>query len=279
MRIAIHGLGKSGTTALHNQLKHTLPKYKFYFEVNLFLNKNQKDVISKILTYQHFNYAYASQFDKRILMVRDPRDRVVSATLYAAWNFIPFWNPKNGDKFLELVKQKEKDPNSVSMADLRECISGTKFVAPLLDHEDTLIKTLKRWRELDYFTIKYEDYVDGKTEALEEYLGFKLSENRDIPDEHKRVARSKTYGEWKNWFTYSDITSFKPQMNKFMEKFGYNNDWLSDWEEELNDKPVINPEYSSKYVEKLQKERTNESYCIYSNPRSCLFAEGKKVSR
>lgn len=268
MRIVVYGLGKSGTTALFNELKGTLPNYKAYFEVNAFLRDNKK-ALAKILTYQHFHYEYAKQYDKRVVIVRDPRDRLVSATLYSAWNFIPFWQPQeNQVKFLELVKQKERSPHSVSMADLREPISGHKFVAPLLDHEDILIKTLdKRWKNLDYFVIKYEDYIDQKTNELEEYLGFPLCKNRLVTDEHKRVTRSKSYGEWKNWFLESDIEMFKPQVEFFMNRFGY-----SDWG--VNKNPVIDPKYASQYIEKLQKERTDESFCVYSDPQSCLFAKG-----
>jgi len=62
------------------------------------------------------------------------------------------------------------------------------------------------------------------------------------------VTRSKTYGNWKDWFTPSDVEFFRPQVKEYMERFGYHDNW------ELNSKPYIDPSVSSKYVIKLIEE-------------------------
>jgi len=64
----------------------------------------------------------------------------------------------------------------------------------------------------------------------------------------KRVIRSKAYGNWKDWFTISDVEFYRPIYNEYMEMFGYQDNW------DLNANPLIDPRLSSQYVMKLIEE-------------------------
>jgi hypothetical protein len=68
----------------------------------------------------------------------------------------------------------------------------------------------------------------------------------DIPE--KRVIRSKSYGNWKDWFTPSDVDFFRPLVIEYMQMFGYHDTW------ELNSNPYIDPSINSQYVMKLIEE-------------------------
>jgi len=101
----------------------------------------------------------------------------------------------------------------------------------------------------DYFVIKYEDFIDNKVKGLENFLGFPLSETYSVDKEFDRVARTKKYGSWKNWFLEKDIKFFMLRFSGFMQKYTYSDKWA------LANPPVINPQHSSLYVKSLVQKR------------------------
>ena len=108
----------------------------------------------------------------------------------------------------------------------------------------------------DVFILRYEDYVDGKLEAVNKYLKLNLTIADKVPE--KRVVRSRAYGNWKNWFTPEDIDYFRSSYLTYMNQFGYPDTW------DLNDVPVIDPETSSRYVRRLINE-ASETRALLSN--------------
>ena len=108
----------------------------------------------------------------------------------------------------------------------------------------------------DWFLFKYEDMIAKNYDAINDYLGFQVLEDAEVPTKtgKAKVARKKSTGDWRHWFTDEDIPLFKPVYVPYMELMGYNgNDWA------LSPDPVIEPEYSSRYMQQLVKRKTLHS--------------------
>lgn len=259
MKILVAGLGKSGTTGLYYLVRNSLsgnptcgfePNYKE-------LTGDEVLVKSLVGDTRHGNHLYVEdvfdKFDKRLFIVRDPRDRLVSGTLYSAATS-RFKSREDLDNFLKLLRQKESDPNSVSMLDLRgwDDYGIYQRHGSLMRGWDDCHHTgfggimIECCESYEHCLVRYEDFVDGRIENMEDYLGFKLTGTSEVEPGLDRVVRKKTYGDWRNWLTPEDADLLKPIFANFMEHFDYDYD---DWE--LNNKPVINPVFSSEYVERV----------------------------
>src|SRR5215210_8065320 len=133
MRVVIYGLAKSGTTALFYLVKGALaPDAVCLFEPRAFDPRalrprqlarllgrvREPDVLAKVLPFRPSEPADAasfSGFDKQILIVRDPRDRVVSRLLYGVYDSTFYRRDEELAAFVGLLKRKEAGPRSVSV--------------------------------------------------------------------------------------------------------------------------------------------------------------------
>ena len=89
MKIVIAGLPKSGTTALFYKIKNSLPRNaKGLFEPFKYIPNPEDekfDLVAKILFWPNrleADYDSWGCFDKKIMIIRDPRDRYISEFLY-----------------------------------------------------------------------------------------------------------------------------------------------------------------------------------------------------
>ena len=101
--------------------------------------------------------------------------------------------------------------------------------------------------KVPFFVLKYEDFVNRNLSELENYLDFELTGSSNVPNEHKRVERTKRAGDWENWFTNYDIKYYKPLFREYMERYGYGN-----WN--LPDVQNISPDHGTTYILRLVKE-------------------------
>jgi hypothetical protein len=249
-RILVTGVQKTGTTALYHAILGSLPDET----VRLFEPESSKKplprdlkapaIVKSFLPYsEDFDY-----FEKKILVIRDPRDTLISTLLYRPYNIISKEFPGEGQKafeivksYHELIKRKESSPGEISVKDLSDHIS---------------VKTETRINMvIDYYTrhphvfvLKYEDFIENNVGLLEKYLHIKIPGNIEVPSKYHRVVRTKSYGNWRSWFIPSDVGYFRPMMKEFLEKFGYKDDW------ELDREPKLEPGFGSIYLEKLIKE-------------------------
>ena len=108
----------------------------------------------------------------------------------------------------------------------------------------------------EWFIFNYEDMIDKKFDALHEYLGFEIKDDAEIPKTTKKskVSRRKAYGDWRNWFTEEDVVFYKPVYLPYMELIGYD---CKDWT--LCSEPVIDTQYSSKYIKGLVRKNRLDS--------------------
>jgi hypothetical protein len=95
--------------------------------------------------------------------------------------------------------------------------------------------------------------------ALNAYLGFNAQDEAEVPAStgKAKVVRKKSTGDWRHWFTPEDVERYQPAYTPYMEMIGYDShDWL------LSANPVIEPEYSSMYMQRLALRKKKTWYSI-----------------
>jgi len=270
MKIFILGVGKSGTTALVYKVAGGLPncqafsgglpgKYLGDYENAVYKHTYEERKGKSFKLYQ--DHLQKEPYDRKIWMARDPRDSAVSRMLYR-WHKGHRGKKKQFQTHLELVLKKEKDPRSIPFCEICRYTGHDTW---LRSREDVIAEERQRYENMcafvqsignDWFLFKYEDMVSKNFGSLNDYLGFKITEGAEVPIStgKAKVARKKAFGDWRNWYTEEDVEVFKSVYQPYMETVGYDcNDWL------ISSNPVIESEYSSGYIQKLQKRRNMDS--------------------
>ena len=266
MKIFILGTGKSGTTALLYKVAGGLPncrafsggtpgKYIGDYENAAYKHTYDErkgknfDLYSEHLEKEHY--------DRKIWMARDPRDSAVSRMLYR-WHMGYRGHKEQYQSHLDLVLKKEQNPRSIPF---HEICRYTGFGGWPRSIEEVLAEERVRYDNMskfvrslgdDWHLFKYEDMVDKNFSDLDAYLGFSVDQDAEVPVStgKAKVVRKKTSGDWRHWFTESDVTHFKPVYRPYMELIGYDCE-----DQALASEPVIEPEYSSMYMKGLQKRK------------------------
>ena len=232
MRVLIIGEGKSGTTALLRSVAEAMGDPEELFEPRLMTAEDlDRDplVVKKLL----LNWRGAKEgpltkmFDKRVYIVRDPRDRLISHMLYDAYNRGELLSTEQREKWLALLGRKAKTPKRVPIFKMMNAwwrISRGDLMSNYVRALDRSSAFNKRFGGR-FHTITYEQYVDGDFAALNDYLGLELSAGV-VKGSENRVARSGSYDEWRRWFTPSDVAMFRPMTHRWMIRHGYDHrDW------------------------------------------------------
>ncbi|HEX8353921.1 MAG TPA: hypothetical protein VF611_13525 [Pyrinomonadaceae bacterium] len=274
MRVVIFGLAKSGTTALFYHVKRALPADAVcLFEprafdpravrpgplARLIRGRREPDVLAKVLPFRPSAPADAesfASFDRQILLVRDPRDRVVSRLLYVVYHSTFYQHDEPLRAFLGLLRLKEADPRSVPLRELLKtfaALNGDEFSfdAWAAQHARHSVRAPLDFHDCHpaLFVCKYEDVIERRLGRLEEYLGLKLTGDADVPAEHGRVVRTKGYGNWRDWLTPEDVEYLRPVLRPYLERYYEGVDW------DLSARPSIPAEFGSGYVERIVNER------------------------
>ncbi len=277
MKIVIAGQGKSGTTALYSALKQSLPPtYTCLFEPLTYTPAAQdRFVLAKVQINELAKIDDFESFDKKILIVRDPRDNLVSRLLYAIYNEQFIKDDEKVRFFIERLEQKRNAPSSISIVELLQVLKD-------LSGKDILGRFILR-HELGsnfdptgrgYFTYKYEHFVAGRYSGLEKYLGFNLSFDGNVDEAYSRVARTKSTGDWRNWFTEQDVEYFRPIYHEYLARYEYDLSWT------LNPTPKILPKHSTEYVMRLVREaRAAHTRGIRNLPRRIIVAFRSSLKR
>lgn len=270
MNVLIMGRAKTGTTVISKTIQNSLPgtthyslepkNIGFFYQPEHFPDTDHQVV--KII-FEHWDTAPRCRmglihnesplsFDKQVCIVRDPRDELLSRLMY----FIKPWKDANGlveeknQRWFAALEKKEQDPGSASFFDMvstLDSIYNSNMRAAVLNE-----KIVQHYyRVLDNIQqpvhiLKYEDFMRGNLSELENYLGFKLSNNRDVGS-LGRTRRSESFNNWKQFYTPADIDLLKPVYSSILEKMGYD-----DWNLEQADS--LNPENFSRYAERLATE-------------------------
>lgn len=246
----IFGQYKSGTTALFCQIRRALYGHAVseLFESREYTETpgdTDRWLLAKVLLSCKSQIRYDSffNFQKKLVIYRDPRDWLISEILFA------FQEPRleiygNAERFeplFDLLKKKESDPGSVSVCQILKGIVPLQWKANcFVEQTQWQIEFEKRLRG-DSHLVRYEDFIDRKLADLEEYLELSLPREFSV-DGYPHVARTKSYGNWRDWFLEEDVEFFRPVMQPYLEHYGYPLEWR------LNSDPVIDPQFCSEYV-------------------------------
>jgi len=271
-QILIAGMAKTGTTGLFFKIGNSLIscggpalQTKLLFEPTSYSGPGDQRVLAKIIVSKKdditiwgdgrkirwADYNGFKNFDRKILLHRDPRDRLISSLLYSAQNNVFKKNTACLDAFLALLKKKEQNPGTVTLLELLELRLRTGTYS-LQTWKNGLKETIDyfldfRRKHRDFFHYRYEDFVQGTTAGLEKFLGFPLCGDASVGSGLERVVRTKKSGDWHNWFTEEDISFFRPVFQEMLREFGYGDAW------ELPERKIILPAHASEYVQKITR--------------------------
>jgi len=261
MKILVIGSWKSGTSILYTSVLKSLTKHIGHFEpgpnhgalnsleFHQNLTKNVNCVVKSLFwgnTDSHENLGELfSLYDKVVFIYRDPRDWIISTFFYSFYrNHPPEW--KSGfDMAYNNTKQKERNPNAHPFHKLHskcEVENISKIYNPL-------ISLFKVFGGRNVYFLKYEDFVDKDIASLENYLGFTLNQNISVDSSIRRVERTKSYNNWKQWYNNDDVNHYKPVIEKYLMELGYSNDW------ELETPTELDSTYGSKYMYNLHNNK------------------------
>lgn len=256
MKILIAGLAKTGTTGMLYLIANSFRKKPtLLFEPKTCPPEtatSSADVVAKVLISKELDAASFAHFDKKITIVRDPRDRMISALLYSQFHANYVRDDEKVGFVHEWLKKKEADPSSVSLVEifrvLGQAAGKTKNMKNIgkagLGLFDDYVAAIP-----DALLYKYEDFVSGQYVPIERHLGMPMAGQAEVPDHLNRVVRTKGYGNWRNWMTREDVEIFRPLLSPWLEKYGYD---ASDWQ--LNDQQVIDPAHCSDYFMRVVEE-------------------------
>ena len=259
-KIVIFGQYKSGTTALFSKIHNSLPATTRTLFEPLTYVQDAKDaerwVLAKtILKFpghpEPVDYETFLAFDRKVYLTRDPRDWLVSATLFLAQEKPSIYSDAAAQAFvMDYLRAKEQNPRGAPLKTLLEFIQQAPPVLSLA-YFCQRTQGLHEWcfefenRLQDYTWVKYEDFIDGRIQNLIDYLEIPLYGDAQVADRYQHVVRSKSYGSWRHWLTAEDIDFFQPFFQPYIERYNYPANW------DLSENPKIDPQHSSEYVARV----------------------------
>jgi hypothetical protein len=253
----VTGSSKTGTTGLYNAVWDGLSTttggrcYGLREQDDLALLRNlrrmapDRTLAAKyLLTSSGFRDELIAPFDRHLMTVRDPRDTLLSVAL-----FYPIKAVNAGvederiARFVDLVRRKEQDPASVSFFEVFAAVHQLidRTVEPSTVPTRRFRVAIHHAKKHDPHVVHYERFIRDDLGDVSDLLGFEVRNARPT-DYTSLVFRSGGAGEWRHWFTERDVEIFRPKMARYMEQFGYEDDW------ELAEAPQVDPENGSGYV-------------------------------
>lgn len=257
--LLIIGAPKSGTTALLYKLKVALggSDVAEYFEpaqleqINKAVTKHQKSV-TKVVAINAIDPQSVSNFSKIIVIPRDPRDQFISSMLYeAAFHALYDKDDALILEFYNKLCKKAERPQDINCTDLWGTYVSCSLPLDEFVKRNEYLRTF--YRSSDAFVLTYEDFINNNVVKLEHYLGVSLHQATEVPNQFKRVIRTKGSGSWKDWLTYDDLRFFKENFSKYYHDFDYLN---LDWDLRHH---KIDKTFASEYFLKTLNEKRNES--------------------
>jgi SAM-dependent methyltransferase len=253
MRCLIVGNAKSGTSALLYAVAQAMGgQPALHFEVPIAELAQLPPHAAVKLIFEHERAdriaAFGAGFERRILLVRDPRDNLISRLLYlVASHRVLLDDPAYLRVYAMLLQRKQQAPASVSLRQLPPLGEPSCFLADTLAHGRALASFAAAAG--DWFILRYEDLVAGRLQALSDYLGLPVRAGASVDPQYQRVARTKGAGDWRHWFTADDVAWLRPPLAPLMAALGYADDWT------LAPEPRIAAEHSWEYFARLVHER------------------------
>jgi hypothetical protein len=230
MNCLVTGLAKTGTTILFASIRDSFPPDReCFFEPttaaefeHIVTTGRQTNTLTKALLATLTKHSHViARFDATVLIVRDPRDQFISQMLYHFYDFKIRGDRAGYEGARDLLRRKIESPSTVSTIRLYDAIAslaGHPGPESLARRYHRLVRFLHQHRP---HMIRYEDFVDGRVADLAQYLGMPVSLASRVDDEHRRVVRTKTYGEWRAWLTAEDLEFINSRVVESMLALDY----------------------------------------------------------
>lgn len=259
--VLIAGLAKTGTTILFSRVRESMsPKPETFFEPStadtlrqiLACGKRRPTLTKCLSGHVVDKLEILSTFSHPILIIRDPRDQLVSEMLYEFFKFHQNRDTEGYRRALELLSAKVQNPENYSCSRLFASIRTLAIQQPV---KRSMVKLLNRkYLELERMietlnplVVRYEDIIDDRVDALAEFLGVDQILKTEVDEDVKRVRRSGGYGEWRQWLTPEDLDEFTAEMGEVMKRHDYT-------QCDFPDKQIIAPETSLRYIRQFEPE-------------------------
>jgi hypothetical protein len=253
----VAGAGKSGTSALFQLIADALPR-----PIKIFEPRNLGEAVSHERTAEHLvakvlihpskflhpsSQTGVEQFEKRVLVLRDPRDVIVSKLLYRPYGCEFMRDDARFRMYRDALARKEADPRSISVKELTAIqLSLDGHRADMQINFPAQIIRFVRESPNQFHIFRYEDLIDKKLDALSAYLELPISSHVTLDTALSRLSRSARYGDWRHWFTEEDVQTFRASCDTFLRLFGYPIGW------DLAPTPHIDPEHGTLYTDRLR---------------------------
>lgn len=262
MKIIVVGRAKTGTTVISKTIANGAGISNYHLEpksIDFFItakNASDKSVAVKLIA-DHWNRKprlrnailhneLPMTFDKKIVIIRDFRDELLSRLLYLSFAWAQTENFETGiaQEWIALLKRKEEDPQNVSFGTLasflRNRIGYDAWSLPDLAGYVHFLRQLPK----DAFLVRYENFIAGNNKDLAAYLGYELPVSRSVGKDLQRTLRTGQAGGWRSFFTGEDCLMLEQRYGNTLSEFGYDN-----WE--LAQDEPIRPEVCSGYARRL----------------------------
>lgn len=254
-QVLVVGLPKSGTSILCYSIAAGLPEAHVCFEPRqeetLFdaffhyqLTQQHPNLVTKCLFVPELPnrlHLVSRLYEKKVWIYRDLRDRIIS-DFFFRWRRIFLEKPSVDIRnIFDLLQRKERAPASIPFHHL---MTGNfaKHISLLARESIQITSKL----DASWLLLPYEKFIQGQTNDLNQYLGFRVNEQAEVSSEYQMVARSKTFGDWRRWFTPEDVEVFRPLLGPYLTHFGYDPD---DWD--LKFPASLPAEQGSGYIKKI----------------------------
>ena len=230
MNYLIAGLAKSGTTILFSRMQQAIkPEPDTFFEpdrdeqLTEILGKGgntntlTKVLIGRVTAKNHL----LEQFDRHVVIYRDPRDQFISMLLYLFYDFKVNGDHAGYQEASEALTRKVQDPADHSTIDLYNLVASLVGRAPVAVFNNLHREQRTYIQAFSPHLLRYEDFVDNKLLSTEQYLTLDLHNDAQVPAAYHRVARSKAYGDWKNWLNEQDLGYINKAWGDTIQSLGY----------------------------------------------------------
>jgi hypothetical protein len=227
----IAGLAKSGTTILFSRMQQAIkPEPKTYFEPDrdeqlqeiLATGRDVAPTLTKVLIGRvSSKNELLEQFQRHIVIHRDPRDQFISMLLYLFYDFQLNGDTEGFNRAHEALANKVNNPQKYSTIELYNLVAKLVGRAPVAVF-NKLHQEQKAYIEVfSPKLLRYEDFLDKQLEGIEAYLGFSLSNRAEVPSEYQRVARTRGYGDWQLWLNDDDLAYVNKEWRDTIESLNY----------------------------------------------------------
>lgn len=257
-RVVIFAPYKTGSTALFHAVRESWPGREpdLYFEPESLPELSgcaSGGALAKVILGAHGRTPWetvqqVSGVTHPVVLVRDPRDWVISGMLFVIRERPEIYRDADRmNHFLRLLHEKETSPDQVPMIPILRYVTG-------FDHLEWIGELLSGYLDAEsrmsgHQVFPYEFLVRQEFDSLNRFLGFSVSSPENLPAAHAHVPRSRTFGDWRNWFLEEDLDVLLPLLYPYLTHYGYDPD------ESPAEKPAILPEHSSEYVKRILKDR------------------------